>query len=136
MSSLASILPHLEERFAHQRLVFWHDPDGDYAQDLSNLNLQGITVVVVANNEYALKYRILQEEPDGKFLVYRCGPVPVGIGNWLLDLELAYGVFKADRKALLRQDLGLTTTNVETILGAHESFFLQAYRGTQRSLKP
>lgn len=128
MSSLTSVLPHLEEQFAHQRLVFWHDVDGDYADELSSVDLPGVTVAVVSNDEYALKYRMLHEQPDAKFLVYRQGVVPAGIGNWLLDLELAYGVFTADRTALLRQDLGLTSDGIRAVLDAHQSFFRSAKR--------
>jgi len=43
-----------------------------------------------------LKHRMLHEQPDDKFLVYRQGVVPAGIGNWLRDLELAYGMFTAE----------------------------------------
>lgn len=128
MSSLATVLPHLEEQFSHQRLVFWHDPDGDYAEDLNSIDLPDVTVVVVANNEYALKYRMLQKEPDAKFLVYRRGTVPTGIENWLLDLELAYGVFTADRIALLRHDLGLNSASIDSVLDAHETFFRSSKR--------
>ncbi len=71
------------------------------------LDLQGVETIRVANDEYGIKNRLLHDEPRGKFLVYRSGPVPTGIGNWLLDLELAYGVFTADRTSLVAQDLGL-----------------------------
>ena len=128
MSPLASVIPHLEDEFARQRLVFWHDPDGGYADDLSNIDIADVTVVVVANDEYALKYRMLQEQPNDKFLVYRQGAVPSGIGNWLLDLELAHGVFTADKMALLRQDLGLTDAEIESVLAEHEIFFRSARR--------
>ncbi|PWF26538.1 BREX-1 system phosphatase PglZ type A [Ancrocorticia populi] len=128
MSSLASVIPHLEDEFARQRLVFWHDPDGSYADELSDIDIADVTVLSVANDEYALKYRILQEEPDAHFLIYRRGDVPVGIGNWLLDLELAYGVFTADRTALLRHDLGLTSDGIDTVLDAHEAFFRSSKR--------
>ncbi len=128
MSGLASVLPHLYEQFAGQRLVFWHDTDGDYADELSSIDIADVTVVAVANDEYALKYRILQEEPHAKFLIYRQGAVPAGIGNWLLDLELAYGVFTANRTALLRHDLGLSSEGVEGVLDAHEPFFRSSKR--------
>ena len=61
--------------------------------------------------------------PTGKFLVYRSGQVPAGIGNWLLDLELAYGVFTADRTSLVAQDLGLTAEGIDEVVQAHEKFF-------------
>jgi uncharacterized protein (TIGR02687 family) len=128
MSSLVSVLPHLEAQFDRQRLVFWHDVDGDYAEDVDGVELPDVTVLTVANDEFALKYRMLKAEPHAKFLVYRQGAVPAGIGNWLLDLELAYGVFTADRTALLRQDLGLVSDGVDAVLDAHETFFRSGKR--------
>ncbi len=84
--------------------------------------------IQVANDEYAIKHRLLQDEPAGKFLVYRGGKVPSGVGNWLLDLELAYGVFTADRTSLVAKDLGLTAEGVDEVVAAHEKFFNAAKR--------
>ena len=58
MSSLNAVLPHLEQRFDSQRLVFWHDADGEYAAELDALDLRGVTTVRVENNEYAVKNRV------------------------------------------------------------------------------
>ncbi|WP_409328941.1 BREX-1 system phosphatase PglZ type A [Trujillonella humicola] len=128
MSDAASVRPHLERRFAGQRVVFWHDPDGQYAADLDALELSQVQTIRVGNDEYRIKNRLLQEEPTSKFLVYRSGPVPAGIGNWLLDLELAYGVFTADRATLIAQDLGLRREGIDQVLEAHEKFFDSAKR--------
>ena len=76
MSEVATVRPHLERRFVDQRVVFWHDPEGQYAADLDSLDLPGVTTVRVANDEYAIKNRLLHDEPDDKFLVYRSGQVP------------------------------------------------------------
>lgn len=123
MSDVASIKPHLERRFVDRRVVFWHDPQSQYASVIDSLILPGVTILRVANDEYAVKYRLLQEQPVDKFLVYRSGPVPAGVGNWLLDLELAYGVFTADRSSLLSQDLGLTAEGIDAVVAQHEKFF-------------
>jgi len=123
MSVLAAVVPHLENRFHIQRIVFWHDPEGQYADSLDALNLPDVRAIRVANDEYAIKHRVLRGEPNGKFLIYRCGAIPIGIHNWLLDLELAYGVFTADRASLVAQDLGLAGTGVEDVVREHEKFF-------------
>lgn len=123
MSSLRAVLPHLEQRFESQRLVFWHDGDGEYASEFGSLELEGVTTIQVENNEYAVKNRLLHEEPNTKFLIYRAGSVPDGIGDWLLDLELAYGVFTADHTALVRQDLGIEGPGVDDVLREHDKFF-------------
>ncbi|MFS4491128.1 BREX-1 system phosphatase PglZ type A [Dietzia kunjamensis] len=123
MTGLAAVIPRLERRFDDHRVVFWHDPEGQYACDIDSLDLPGVTTLRVANDEYAIKYRLLQEQPNDKFLVYRSGQVPAGIGNWLVDLELAYGVFTADRSSLVSQDLGLTAEGIDEVVQEHERFF-------------
>lgn len=128
MSSLSAVLPHLEQRFESQRLVFWHDTEGEYAAELDTLDLGEVTMLRVENNEYAVKNRVLHDDPTAKFLIYRTGGVPTGIGNWLLDLELAYGVFTADRTALVRQDLGLDGHRIDQVVRDHEKFFRAAKR--------
>ena len=128
MSNSATVRPHLLRWFDNCRVVFWHDPEGQYAADLDSLDLPGIETIRVANDEFAIKNRLLHHEPEGRFLVYRSGQVPSGIGDWLLDLELAYGVFTADRAALVAQDLGLTGKGIEEVVQAHERFFNAAKR--------
>jgi uncharacterized protein (TIGR02687 family) len=123
MSDAATVRPHLLRWFDSRRVVFWHDPEGQYAADLESLDLPGVQTIRVANDEFAVKNRLLHNESNGKFLVYRSGQVPVGIGDWLLDLELAYGVFTADRTALVAQDLGLVSKGTDEVVKAHEKFF-------------
>lgn len=128
MSEIAGLRAHLARRFVGQRVVFWHDPEGEYVADVERVDLPDVSVVQVANNEYGIKNRLLHEEPTGKFLVYRNGAAPSGVGNWLLDLELAYGVFTADRTSLIQSDLGLTADGVDEVLRSHEKYF----RATKR----
>jgi uncharacterized protein (TIGR02687 family) len=123
MTEVSTVKPHLERWFVDHRVVFWHDPEGQYATDLDGLDLPDVTIVRVANDEYAIKNRLLHDQPDEKFLVYRSGRVPSGIGNWLLDLELAYGVFTAERSSLISQDLGLAADGIDEVAKAHEKFF-------------
>ncbi|QDZ16296.1 BREX-1 system phosphatase PglZ type A [Humibacter ginsenosidimutans] len=119
---------HLRQRFDRQRVVFWSDPDGEYSDALDSLALTDVAIVRVENNEYGVKNRLLHQETDAKVLVYRVGPTPDGTANWLLDLELAYGVFTADRTSLIKNDLGLTAAGIDDMLRAHEKFFRAAKR--------
>jgi len=138
MTEMSAIRPLLQRRFEIHRVVFWHDPEGEYAAELGALDLEGIETVRVANDEYAIKNRLLHLEPQAKFLVYRSSAVPVGIGNWLLDLELAYGVFTADRTSLVQQELGLTADGIGEVVQSHEKFFRAAKRvqGLKKLLNP
>lgn len=128
MSDAATVRPHLLRWFDSRRVVFWHDPEGQHAADIDSLDLPGIQTIRVTNDEFAVKNRLLHDEPDGKFLVYRSGQIPSDIGDWLLDLELAYGIFTADRTALVAQDLGLVGKGIDEVVQAHEKFFNAAKR--------
>ncbi len=128
MSTVSAVLPYLSRRFETDRLVFWHDAEGQYENELEALDLPEVKVIRIANNEFAIKHRVLREEATEKFLIYRAGTMPAGIENWLLDLELAHGVFTADRAALVSQDLGLRAEGVEDVVNAHKKFFNSARR--------
>lgn len=128
MSQSSAVLPHLQRWFETQRIVFWHDPDGEYAADMDGLDLPDVAKVHVANDEYGIKNRLLHDERKAQFLIYRSGPAPADINNWLLDLELAYGVFTADQTTLVAQDLGLHTEGVGDAVQAHEKFFKSTKR--------
>lgn len=125
MSQSTSIQDHIARQFADegQRLVFWHDEPGEYEAELDSLDLPTVQVARVANNEYALKHRMLREDPSSKFLVYRSGPIPQGIENWLLDLEMAYGIFTADQISLILQELDYPRLNLREIVEEHADFF-------------
>lgn len=123
MTKTSSISAHLEARFEQHRLVVWHDPESSYATDVNAYAPNGVTALRVQNDEFGVKHRVLRDEASTKFLIYRSGPVAEGAGNWLLDLELAYGVFTADRGALIRADLGLTAPGSDELIAGHETFF-------------
>lgn len=123
MSKTPSIQDHLAARFEAHRLVVWHDPDGTYESEVDAQAPTSVTVLRIRNEEFAVKYRVLRDEPSTRFLLYRDGPVPEGPGNWLLDLELAYGVFTADRSALMQANLGLTAPGSDHLITEHTRFF-------------
>lgn len=123
MSKASSVADHLAARFVRHRVVVWKDPEGTYAAEVDAQAPAGVTVLRVENDEFSIKHRVMRGEPTAKFLIYRGGSLAEGTGNWLLDLELAFGVFTADRGALLRADLGLTAPGTDELIAAHESFF-------------
>ena len=122
MTDLTSIKDALQSRRASKRVVFWHDPAGEYAADLDALELGGVNVIRVDDNEFGVKNTLLADHVT-RHLVYRSGDVPRGTGNWLLDLELAYGVFTADKTSMLQQELGLNDPAFAPVIEQHQKFF-------------
>jgi uncharacterized protein (TIGR02687 family) len=80
---------------------------------------------VVANNEFGIKYRVLHQEPATPFLLYHPGPEPAE--NWLMDLKLAGGLFKADQVTLWLAELGLEA-QFAPVVQDHAEFFRQRGR--------
>jgi uncharacterized protein (TIGR02687 family) len=122
VTDLTSIKDALEGRLAAKRVVFWHDPLGEYEADLDDLDLGAVNVIRVQHNEFGVK-NILLADHIAKHLVYRTGDMPRGTANWLLDLELAYGVFTADKTSMLQQELGLNDPAFAPVIEEHQKFF-------------
>lgn len=103
-------------------MVFWHDPTEEYTADLDALDLGAVNIIRVQDDEFGVKSTILADHTS-KYLVYRSGAIPHGTANWLLDLELAYGVFTADRTSMLQQELGLSDPALLPVIEEHQKFF-------------
>nr|WP_255727263.1 BREX-1 system phosphatase PglZ type A [Nesterenkonia sp. DZ6] len=119
---MTSVQEALRIRLTSQRVVFWHDAAGEYAADLDALNLGAVHVIRAKDNEFGVKNTLLADHA-GKYVVYRSGDVPRGTANWLLDLELAYGVFTANRASMLQQELGLNDPALLPVIEQHQKFF-------------
>lgn len=112
----------LQQLFEEYRIVFWYDADRDMRAQFDALNLPGVTKLEMANNEFGLKHRILRQDPCGRFLLFKDGAEPEMADNWLLDLQLASAVFKADQAAIWLAELGLPL-QFENVVRGHIEFF-------------
>jgi uncharacterized protein (TIGR02687 family) len=112
----------LTKLFDRHRIVFWYDAKQELRDDFEALQLPGVEKLTLANNEYSIKYKLLREQPEQKFLLYRAGPQPADLDHWLLDVQLAHGEFRTDQVAiwLSELELGLEFTDV---VQAHAEFF-------------
>lgn len=117
----------LEAAFDRHRIVFWTDAARELRAEFEAVALPGVEKIVLAGNEFGVKHRILRGEPDQKFLLYREGPAPDTRDNWLLDVELSHGAFKANQAALWLTELGLGL-ELEDVVRGHEEFFRSGKR--------
>ena len=127
----------LTRLFDRHRIVFWYDANQELRGDFEALELSGVQKLELTNNEFGLKYRILREQPDQRFLLYREGPQPEDLDNWLLDVQLAQGEFRTDQAALWLSELELGLEFME-LVQTHAEFF-QAIRrkdALKKLLKP
>jgi uncharacterized protein (TIGR02687 family) len=112
----------LTKLFDRYRIVFWCDVKQELRDDFAAINLEGVEKIELANNEFAVKYRVLREEPEQKFLLYREGEQPDTLDNWLLDLELAYGEFRTDQVAIWLAELELSQDFAD-VVQEHAEFY-------------
>ncbi|MCQ4861476.1 BREX-1 system phosphatase PglZ type A [Desulfovibrio desulfuricans] len=112
----------LTKLFDRHRIVFWYDAKLELRDDFEALSLPDVEKLELINNEYGIKYQLLREQPEQKFLLYREGPQPADLDNWLLDVQLAHGEFRTDQVAiwLSELELGLEFTDV---VQANAEFF-------------
>jgi uncharacterized protein (TIGR02687 family) len=109
--------------FEKQRIVFWYDDRREFRADFEALELPGVEKIELANNEFGVKYRLLREQPQQKFLLFKDGPEPAHLENWLLDVQLANGnPFRTDQIALWLAELELGP-DAYSLLKAHVAFF-------------
>ena len=119
---LEQITSRIKSLFEKNRVVFWYDQSGENREVFDSIEIDEVQKVEIRNNEFALKYRILRLESDSMFLLYKAGPKPKVSENWLLDLELASAVFKADETAMWLDELGLPS-KFDDVISQHKNFF-------------
>ena len=112
----------LAKLFNRHRILFWYDTKQELRNDFEALSLPGIEKLELTNNEFGIKYRILREQPEQKFLLYRDGPQPDELDNWLLDVQLAHGEFRTDQVAIWLSELELGLVFADVVQN-HAEFF-------------
>jgi uncharacterized protein (TIGR02687 family) len=127
----------LSRLFEKHRIIFWYDTKKELREDFESVSLSNVEKLEIDNNEYGLKYRILREAPEQKFLLYKSGPQPVDLDNWLLDVQLAHGEFRTDQVAIWLSELELGLEFSEAVK-AHAEFFQAVKRkdALKKLLKP
>ena len=119
---MTEITQALTRLFTRHRIVFWYDEKNEMRGEFDALDMPGVEQIVLADNQFAVKHRILRQEPARNFLLYHPGPRPDRLNNWLLDVELAHATFTADPIALWLTELGLGLEFVEA-MRPHAAFF-------------
>ncbi|GEM50825.1 alkaline phosphatase [Empedobacter brevis NBRC 14943 = ATCC 43319] len=97
----------LLQLFQKHRIIVWYDAEKEYEDEIQQANLPSIEIIRVDGNEFTVKYRVLQVEPQQQFLLYIPTVRPENEDNWLLDIELSHQLFHTDQESMLLQELDL-----------------------------
>jgi uncharacterized protein (TIGR02687 family) len=112
-----------------KRIVFWHDPDGEFAEMVPELDLVDVSILRLAETPtLEAKVTIELEQPDTRFLIYEIGDQPEPEQDWLLDIRLYAYQFAADRSSMILKKLGLHQQSLRNHISARSKFFASKER--------
>jgi uncharacterized protein (TIGR02687 family) len=93
--------------FHKRRIVFWHDEDGEFADQVDELALPDVTLVkLTGRNNFTVKKLLSMDDLTGNYLVY--DPLTYDKeqrDDWLLDVKLYSEEFRADLVSLQMEEL-------------------------------
>ena len=112
----------LEKIFQQHRLVFWYDTNSEFIDLFNSTQIAGVINLILDNNDFSVKHRLLIDEPTTKFLIYQAKAKPQDNENWLLDLLLSNYEFQTEASSLYLQDLDLSI-EFKNLVQSHEDFF-------------
>lgn len=114
----------LKAKFAEHRIVFWHDPDKRFLEELDNLELENVTLLDMADqSQLAVKKRIEIDEPEQQFLLWFPHDAPPKEFDWLLDIRLYSTEFHADFAAITLNTLGIPQLGLREHIQRRKAFF-------------
>jgi len=108
------------------RIVFWHDPNTEFAEYVAGGLTEGLSEVKVLQvadvGGLSAKLTLEREDTSGKYLVYSKGEQPAAEEDWLLDVRLYSSEFHADVASLWLQELELSSLYLREHLKARAAF--------------
>jgi uncharacterized protein (TIGR02687 family) len=130
--SIQSIEQSLKQRFAaplpdfyKRRIIFWHDPDGEFAEMIDELHIDNAKVLkLTGTNNFYAKMLLSETDLDSNYLVYN----PISYAdirdNWLLDIECYSEEFRADILSIRMSELGMSSTHqLRAAMKGYSKFF-------------
>jgi uncharacterized protein (TIGR02687 family) len=93
--------------FHKRRIVFWHDEDAEFAEQIDELSLPNVSLVTLTGkNNFAVKKLLAADDLTGDYLIY--DPLSYDKDqkdDWLLDIRLYSEEFRADLVSLQMEEL-------------------------------
>ena len=119
-----AITRDLERLFAKTRIVFWNDPESDFTDRFLDFSPRDITAIDLADvSGLEIKVRLELDDPEGNYLLYQAGETPALAHDWLQDIRLYSGSFRADFASLILRELGLKLQDLRECINRHHKFF-------------
>ena len=123
--SLKQVVDRLNGEFAgdSRRIVFWYDDNGDFAEEIGEIQLEHAKILLLdGHNQFATKLIIEREDVKSNYLVYAPYPEPALANNHLADVALYSKRFYVDRASLIVRDLEMDK-ELLPVIQKHIKFF-------------
>ena len=114
----------LQENYT-RRIIFWQDPDGEFASQVDELCLEGVKILkLTGKNNFEAKMLLSETDLNSDYLVYNPLSYSDIRDNWLLDIELYSEEFRADLLSIRMQELGMpATSQMRKAMKSYSKFF-------------
>ena len=121
--------PLINENPRH--IVFWYDTEGEFIEDIDNINIQNVkTLKLTQNNYFKTRYILEKEDKTSNILIYANMPKPSPREDWLLDV-LKYSIeFSTDKTTVTMRDLDIKDKSLIPIIKNYSKFFNNKERYT------
>ncbi len=114
------IIQELNQRFAaplpdfyKRRIIFWHDEEGEFVNQLNEIVLDNATLVALnGSNTYAVKKLLCADDLTSNYLVYDPLVYSKDDDNWLLNVELCSEEYRADQISMWLDEMNLPSTPI------------------------
>ena len=107
-----------------RHIVFWYDDDGEFKEDIDELNLENAKVLKLSKNNYFyVKYQLEKVDTESNYLLYAPFSKPQSKENYLLDV-LKYSMeFSTDKATLIVRDFGIADDTLKNTFRKYIKFF-------------
>lgn len=107
-----------------RHIVFWYDEEGEFAEDIDELNLDNVRVLkLTENNSYTIKYEIEKVDKASHFLIYAKMQKPSPRTNYLLDILKYSTEFSTDKATAIMRELGVKDDGLRGVFKKYLKFF-------------
>jgi uncharacterized protein (TIGR02687 family) len=106
------------------RIVFWNDPEHSFEILAPLIKVDGVKLLRLDRmGAFELKLTLERDDPSGRYLIYSTSEEPEYEEDWLLDIRLYSGIFRADQASLILADLGLAQQQLREHIAKRRKFF-------------
>ncbi|MGG7056727.1 BREX-1 system phosphatase PglZ type A [Clostridium tertium] len=94
--------------YEKRKIVFWNDYENEFEDIINEINIEGVKVHKLEdNNNFYTKYLLEEEDTESNFLIYNTTKIIDDRDNWMLDTMLYSSQFYADKVSLIMKELNI-----------------------------